>query len=225
MDFIAHAKKTLTIEQNGIAAISQQLDDTFNTAIQALIETIERNGKIVIAGVGKNWHIGNKIAATFNSTGSPAAVMHPIEAMHGDFGLLSDSDLLVAVSYSGASEEITALIPPVKRRKIPIIALTAEADSPLARHSDIVLNITVPEEACPFNMAPTASTTATLALGDALAMVLLHARGSNWATMLNATPEEPSAAPFFYPCATSCVPKITLPPLTADNPSVKPSLP
>ena len=83
MDFIAHARKTLTIEQNGIAAISQQLDDTFNAAIQALLDTIERNGKIVIAGVGKNWHIGNKIAATLNSTGSPAAVMHPIEAMHG----------------------------------------------------------------------------------------------------------------------------------------------
>ena len=177
MDFIAHARKTLTIEQNGIAAISQQLDDTFNAAIQALLDTIERNGKIVIAGVGKNWHIGNKIAATLNSTGSPAAVMHPIEAMHGDFGLLGDSDLLIAMSYSGASEEITALLPPVKRRNIPIIALTAEADSPLALHSDLVLNITVPEEACPFNMAPTASTTATLALGDALSMVLLHARG------------------------------------------------
>ncbi|MAS98396.1 MAG: KpsF/GutQ family sugar-phosphate isomerase [Kiritimatiellaceae bacterium] len=177
MDFIAHARKTLTIEQNGIAAISQQLDDTFNAAIQALLDTIERNGKIVIAGVGKNWHIGNKIAATLNSTGSPAAVMHPIEAMHGDFGLLGDSDLLIAMSYSGASEEITALLPPVKRRNIPIIALTAEADSPLALHSDLVLNITVPEEACPFNMAPTASTTATLALGDALSMVLLQARG------------------------------------------------
>ena len=133
MDFIAHAQKTLTIEQNGIAAISQQLDDTFNTAIQALLDAIDRNGKIVIAGVGKNWHIGNKIAATLNSTGSPAAVMHPIEAMHGDFGLLSDSDILIAMSYSGASEEITALLPPVKRRNIPIIALTADADSPLAR--------------------------------------------------------------------------------------------
>ena len=177
MDFISHAKKTLNIEKNGIAAISKQLDGTFNTAIQALLETINRNGKIVIAGVGKNWHIANKIAATFNSTGSPAAVMHPIEAMHGDFGLLNDLDLLIAISYSGSSEEITALIPPVKRRNITIIALTAEADSPLARHSDLVLNITVPEEACPFNMAPTASTTATLALGDALAMVLLHARG------------------------------------------------
>lgn len=177
MDYIQHARQTLDIELNGIAAIIEQLDDTFNHAIQACLETIERNGKIVIAGVGKNFHIGNKIAATLNSTGTPAAIMHPIEAMHGDFGILNDNDLLLAMSYSGASDEITALLPPVKRRNIPIIALTAEPDSPLAQHSTITLNIAIPKEACPFNMAPTTSTTATLALGDAIAMVLLHARG------------------------------------------------
>lgn len=177
MDYIQHARQTLDIEQNGIAAIHQQLDDTFNHAIQACLDTLERNGKIVIAGVGKNFHIGNKIAATLNSTGTPAAIMHPIEAMHGDFGILSDHDLLLAMSYSGASDEIIALLPPVKRRNIPIIALTAEPDSPLAQHSNLTLNIAVPQEACPFNMAPTTSTTATLALGDAIAMALLHARG------------------------------------------------
>ena len=176
MDYIKHAKKTLAIENKGIEAISKQLDNNFTKAVKATQRVIKNEGKIVIAGIGKNWHIGNKIAATLNSTGSPAAVLHPIEAMHGDFGLLQDSDILIAISYSGASDEITALAKLVKKRNLEIIALTADLNSSLARESNIIINIAVPEEACPFKMAPTASTTATLALGDALAMALLESQ-------------------------------------------------
>ena len=117
MDYIKHAKKTLAIENKGIEAISNQLDNNFTKAVQATQRAIQNGGKIVIVGIGKNWHIGNKIAATLNSTGSPAAVLHPIEAMHGDFGLLQDSDILMAISYSGASDEITALVKLVKKEK------------------------------------------------------------------------------------------------------------
>ena len=176
MDFIKHAKKTLSLEKQGIEAISNQIDNNFIKALEAANRAIENEGKIVISGVGKNWHISNKIAATLNSTGSPAAVLHPIEAMHGDFGLLQNSDVLIAISYSGASDEINSLVQLAKKRKIQIIALTANINSPLAHESDIILNISVPEEACPFNMAPTTSTTGTLALGDALAMALLESR-------------------------------------------------
>ena len=139
--------------------------------------TVENCGKVVIAGVGKNWHIGNKIAATFTSTGTPTVALHPIEAMHGDFGIVCQNDILLAMSYSGASDELIALLHPVKRKGVKIIAMTADPDSPLAEYADIIVSIKVDQEACPFNMAPTTSTTATLALGDAMAMVMLEARG------------------------------------------------
>ena len=175
MDYLSKAKEVLEIEAQGIAAIQDRLDDAFIAAAELILASQKKKGKLVIAGVGKNWHISNKLSATFNSTGSRAAVLHPIEAMHGDFGILEPEDVLLAMSYSGASDEVIALLPPVKRRSIPIIGFTAEPESPLALHSDVVVSIAVPQEACPFNMAPTASTTATLALGDALAMVLLEA--------------------------------------------------
>ncbi len=157
--------------------VRNELDGGFTRAVDAILETIANGGKVVVAGVGKNWHIGNKIAATLTSTGTPAVVMHPIEAMHGDFGILAERDILMAMSYSGASDELIALLQPVKRKGVRIIAMTGELDSPLAQHSDIIVSVKVDKEACPFNMAPTTSTTATLALGDALAMVLLEARG------------------------------------------------
>lgn len=177
LDYTKRAKEVLDIELSGIEKVKQGLGEAFCKAVDAILQTIAEGGKVVVAGVGKNLHIGNKIAATLTSTGTPAVVMHPIEAMHGDFGLLGDRDILLAMSYSGASEELIALLQPVKRKGVKVIALTGDEDSPLAQHSDIVVSVKVNQEACPFNMAPTASTTATLALGDAMAMVLLEARG------------------------------------------------
>ncbi|MEA2068057.1 MAG: KpsF/GutQ family sugar-phosphate isomerase, partial [Verrucomicrobiota bacterium] len=177
MDYLGRAREVLDIELAGIEKVKNEMGDGFVQAVDAILETIEGGGKVVVAGVGKNWHIGNKMAATLTSTGTPAVAMHPIEAMHGDFGILSDRDILLAMSYSGASDELITLLQPVKRKGVRIVAMTGELDSPLAEHADIIVSVRVEKEACPFNMAPTTSTTATLALGDALAMVLLGARG------------------------------------------------
>ncbi len=177
MDYIKRAREVLDIEIAGLETLKSEMDEGFVRAVDAIRSTVKNGGKVVITGVGKNLHIGNKIAATLTSTGTPSVVMHPIEAMHGDFGILGDRDILLAMSYSGASDELIALLQPVKRKGVQIIAMTGEMDSPLAQHSDIIISIRVDKEACPFNMAPTTSTTATLALGDALAMVLLQAHG------------------------------------------------
>ena len=177
MNYLDCAREVLDIELAGIEKVKSGLDGGFSQAVDAILATVAGGGKVVVTGVGKNWHIGNKMAATLTSTGTPAVAMHPIEAMHGDFGILSERDILLAMSYSGASDELIALLQPVKRRGVQIVALTGEPDSPLAQHADIIISVRVDKEACPFNMAPTASTTATLALGDALAMVLLEARG------------------------------------------------
>ncbi len=178
MDYLQRAREVLDIEIEGIQKVRNDLGEGFVQAIDAIMETIDSGcGKVVVVGVGKNWHIGNKMAATFTSTGTPAVAMHPIEAMHGDFGILSDRDIVLAMSYSGASDELIAVLQPVKRKGVKIIAMTGEANSPLAQHADIIVSVKVDKEACPFNMAPTTSTTATLALGDAMAMVMLEARG------------------------------------------------
>ena len=177
MNYIQRAAEVLDIEVAGIKNVKAALGDEFIQAVDAILETIKNGGKVVVTGVGKNFHIGNKLVATLTSTGTPSVILHPIEAMHGDFGILSERDILLALSYSGASDELVALLQPVKRQGVKIIAMTGEFDSPLAEHSDILLSVRVEQEACPFNMAPTTSTTATLALGDALAMVLLQARG------------------------------------------------
>lgn len=178
MDYLERAREVFDIEQDGLQKVKADLDGGFTEAIDAILETIKDGyGKVVIAGVGKNWHIGNKMAATFTSTGTPAVAMHPIEAMHGDFGILSERDIVLAMSYSGASDELIAVLQPVKRMGVKIIALTGEPDSPLGEYADILISVKVDKEACPFGMAPTTSTTATLALGDAMAMVLLDARG------------------------------------------------
>ncbi|MCF7849798.1 MAG: KpsF/GutQ family sugar-phosphate isomerase [Kiritimatiellales bacterium] len=177
MDYLKRAQEVIDIETAAIEKVKNSIGTGFTAAVDAILQTVADGGKVVVAGVGKNLHIGNKIAATLTSTGTPAVVMHPIEAMHGDFGILGDKDILLAMSYSGASDELLALLQPVKRKGVKIIAMTGDSNSPLAQHSDIVVSIEVEKEACPFNMAPTASTTATLVLGDALAMVLLEARG------------------------------------------------
>ncbi|WP_372808479.1 SIS domain-containing protein [Pontiella sp.] len=178
MDYLKRARAVLDIELAGIEKVKNELGEGFVQAVDAILETIDNGrGKVVVTGVGKNWHIGKKIAATLTSTGTPTVAMHPIEAMHGDFGIVSDHDIVLAMSYSGASDELITVLQPIKRKGVKIIALTGVMDSPLAEHADIIVSVKVEKEACPFNMAPTTSTTATLALGDALAMVLLEARG------------------------------------------------
>lgn len=177
MNYCERAKEILKIEIDGLERVRDGLGTEFDRAIELILASLERGGKIVITGMGKSYHIGLKIAASLTSTGSPATTLHPAEAMHGDFGVLMKQDILLALSYSGASEELVSLVPAVKRQGVKIISMTGELDSPMAQCSDVVLPVTVEREACPFNMAPTASTTAMLALGDALAMVLLEARG------------------------------------------------
>lgn len=177
MNYIAKAKEVLDIEIAGIQKVRDSLGESFERAVEVLLERVRRGGKVVVSGVGKNQPIGRKIAATLTSTGCPAVFLHPAEAMHGDLGILQKSDVLLALSYSGETEELVQLVPLIKRAGIPIIALVGSDDTALARNSDITICVAVEREACPFNMAPTASTTATLAVGDALAMVLLEARG------------------------------------------------
>jgi arabinose-5-phosphate isomerase len=177
LDYVQRAREVLQIESEGIDAVRQQLDDGFVRAIDLMVESLNRRGKLIVAGMGKSFHIGSKIAATLTSTGAPTVTLHPSEAMHGDLGIISEQDVLLALSYSGSTEELLHLLPVARRHGAKVIAITGVADSPLARDSDASLSIAVKREACPFNMAPTASTAAMLAMGDAIAMVLLEARG------------------------------------------------
>ena len=174
LDLLEQARRVIRIEAEGVQGLLERLDESFADAVELIFNC---RGRVIVSGVGKSGIIGRKLAATFTSTGTPAVALHPIEAMHGDFGIVCQNDILLAMSYSGASDELIALLQPVKRKGVKIIALTGEMDSPLAQHADIIVSIKVDKEACPFNMAPTTSTTATLALGDAMAMVLLEARG------------------------------------------------
>ena len=171
------ARKVLDIEIEGLKHLRDQLDNDFSTLVNACIETLDNGGKLVLTGIGKSGHIGAKIAATLSSTGSTAVFMHPVEAMHGDLGMLSSGDLLITLSYSGETEELLRTLPAAKRLDVKIAAITGVKDSSLAQYSDIVVTMSVPREACPFNLAPTTTTTALLALGDALAMTLLKLRG------------------------------------------------
>ncbi len=176
-DYRERAREVIDTEIAGLMRIRDNLDARFAEAIGLLVEQLGRGGKVVVTGLGKSLHIGQKIAATLTSTGTPAVLLHPAEAMHGDLGILQREDVLLAISYSGESDELVTLLPIVKRNGVKIIAITGEPGSTLARYSDVVLAAAIEREACPFNIAPTASTTAALALGDALAMVLLEARG------------------------------------------------
>jgi arabinose-5-phosphate isomerase len=176
-DFVSRARNVMDIEIAGMQRARDALGDGFERAVKLLLQVLQRNGRIVVTGVGKSLHIAEKISATLASTGSTSVVLNPMQAMHGDLGILADADALLVLSFSGESDELLALVPVVKRREIPIIALTGGTESSLARYSDVIIPVVIEREACPFNMAPTASTTATLAVGDALAMVLLHARG------------------------------------------------
>ncbi len=177
MDTVARAKQIVDLEIAGLEAARDSLGRGFDDAVKLLLAGLGEGHKIVVTGIGKNLHIAEKISATLASTGSTSVVLNPAQAMHGDLGILSQGDVLLVLSYSGASQEIIDLIPMVRRLGTRVVALTGDAASPLAKWSDAVISVAVPREACPFNMAPTASTTATLAVGDALAMVLLEARG------------------------------------------------
>jgi arabinose-5-phosphate isomerase len=177
MSHLTRARTVFDIELAALKAVRAQLDAAFDRAVDLIVETLRRRGKLVVVGIGKSGNIGQKIAATFTSTGSTSVVLNSVDALHGDLGIVNDGDLVLALSYSGESEELINLLPALKRFSVRIIALTGNLKSTIARHSDVVLNVKVPKEACPFNLAPTASTTAMLALGDALAMSVLQARG------------------------------------------------
>jgi arabinose-5-phosphate isomerase len=173
-DFKQSALSVIAIEQQAIADLSQYIDQSFIDACERILAC---KGKVVVCGMGKSGHIGHKISATLASTGTPAFFMHPAEANHGDLGMLTEQDILLAISNSGETAELLALLPVVKRLGVPIIALSNSATNTLARYADVNLCIKVKQEACSLGLAPTSSTTATLVMGDALAVALLNARG------------------------------------------------
>ncbi len=177
MSFLARAMEVFDVELRAIEAVRSQLDGSFDTAVDWMTGALRNRSKILVAGVGKSGNIGQKIAATLSSTGSTAVVLNPVDALHGDLGVVNDGDVVLALSYSGETDELLRLLPALKRFSVRLIAMTAAAKSTLGRHSDLVLPCKVPKEACPFNLAPTSSTTAMLVLGDALAMSILEARG------------------------------------------------
>jgi arabinose-5-phosphate isomerase len=168
------ARRVLSIEADAVRGLIERLDERFLKAVE-LID--RRAGRVVVSGMGKSGHIARKIASTLASTGTPAYFVHPAEASHGDLGMIESGDVFIAISYSGSSEELVQLVPQVKRRGAKLIAMTGKPDSALAREADVHLDAGVAQEACPHNLAPTASTTAALALGDALAVALLEKRG------------------------------------------------
>jgi len=177
MTHLVHARKVFDIELAALKAVRAQLDNSFARAVELIVEAVKRRSKIIIVGIGKSGNVGQKISATLTSTGSTSVVLNSVDALHGDVGIINDGDVILALSYSGESEELLNLLPALKRFSVKIISVTGGVKSSLARHSDIVLNVRVPREACPFNLAPTASTTAMLVMGDALAMAVLQARG------------------------------------------------
>ena len=167
-------KRTISMEIEAVGELLSRIDDAFVAACELILNG---NGRVIVLGIGKSGHIARKIAATLASTGTPGFFVHPGEASHGDFGMITEDDIVIVISNSGKAPEITPLLPLLKRKNIPIIAMTGKSDSTLASAADIVLNTGVKTEACPLDLAPTSSTTATLVMGDALAMALLEARG------------------------------------------------
>ena len=171
---LAIARETLAIEANALTDMSARLDEAFSNAVHAILSC---TGRVVVMGMGKSGHVGRKVAATLASTGTPAFFVHPAEASHGDLGMITAADTVLAISNSGESDELTAILPLIKRMGVTLLAMTGRPTSNLGRYADIVLDTGVAKEACPHNLAPTASTTAQLAMGDALAIALLNARG------------------------------------------------
>lgn len=177
MQYLEKGKRVLEVEIFELERLRGRLDERFARAVESIKEAVEARGKVVVLGVGKSGHIGAKIAATLTSTGSPAVVLDSLNAMHGDLGMVADGDVVLALSASGETEELLRIIPALGRFRVRIIALCGDPNSTLAQNCDVLLDVNVEQEACPLNLAPTSSTTVMLALGDALAMVLLEARG------------------------------------------------
>ncbi len=171
---IESGREALRIEAQAVAALVDRLGGDFAAACRLLLDC---GGRVVVSGMGKSGHVGRKIAATLASTGTPSFFLHPAEASHGDLGMLARGDVVLAISYSGETAEFLTILPIIKRMDLPLVAMTGNAQSTLAREADVHLDVGVPAEACPLNLAPTASTTATLAMGDALAVALLGQRG------------------------------------------------
>ena len=174
IDFVAVGQRVLAIESRALADLVEQIDDHFSAACALLLAC---SGRVIVTGMGKSGHIGNKLAATFASTGTPAFFVHPAEASHGDLGMITRDDTVIALSNSGETAEVLTIVPLAKRKGASLISITGKANSTLARLADVHLLVAVREEACPHNLAPTSSTTAALAMGDALAIALLEARG------------------------------------------------
>ena len=171
---IARGRRVLATEAEAVAALEHRLGSEFAQACRLLLAC---TGRIVVTGMGKSGHVAGKIAATLASTGSPAFFLHPAEAIHGDIGMITAADVVLALSNSGETDELVTILPVIKRLDVALIAMTGNRDSTLARYATVVLDVSVPAEACSLNLAPTASTTATLAMGDALAVAILEARG------------------------------------------------
>jgi arabinose-5-phosphate isomerase len=174
ISYIDSARRTIGVERDAVAALSQRLDQRFEHACDILLHC---RGRVVVTGMGKSGHIGTKIAATLASTGTPALFVHPAEASHGDLGMITVNDAVLALSNSGNTAEVITLLPLLKRLGIALVSMTGNADSTLAKAADVNLDVAVAQEACPLGLAPTSSTTATLVMGDALAIALLEARG------------------------------------------------
>jgi arabinose-5-phosphate isomerase len=171
---IARGRRVLATEAEAVAALEHRLGEPFAEACRLILRC---EGRVVVTGMGKSGHVGSKIAATLASTGTPSFFLHPAEAIHGDIGMITTKDVVLALSNSGETDELLTILPVIKRLDVPLVAFTGKAGSTLARYATVTLDVSVPAEACPLNLAPTASTTATLAMGDALAVAVLEARG------------------------------------------------
>src|SRR5467141_3959326 len=179
MDYLEKAERVLDIEIFELKRLRERLGEDFSRAVDLIKETVDARGKVVVVGVGKSGHIGAKIAATLTSTGSPAVLLDSSNALHGDLGVIADGDVILALSASGETEEMLRILPAITRFQVRIITMCGDPKSTLAQNAHVVLDVSIEQEACPLNLAPTSSTTVMLALGDALAMVLLEARGFN----------------------------------------------
>ena len=177
MDYLEKARRVIALELAEVQRLGARLDGSFPEAVQTIRQCVENRGKVVVVGVGKSGHIGEKIAATLTSTGSPAVVLNSLNALHGDLGVIADGDVILALSSSGETDELINILPALQRFDVKIVAMTGNAKSFLAQNCHVHLDVGVEQEACPLNLAPTSSTTVMLVLGDALAMVLLEARG------------------------------------------------
>jgi len=174
---LSRAREVFDTEIAALKTVRTSLNEAFEKAVDTVVHILQNRGKLVVVGVGKSGNVGKKIAATLTSTGTACVALDSVDALHGDLGILNDGDGVLALSYSGETEELLHLMPAIKRFSVTVISMTSDAKSSLAKYSDIVLNVRVPREACPFNLAPTCSTTAMLVMGDALAMTILQARG------------------------------------------------